>query len=55
MGPREDNAGNLITQGCLMAEELNVHFSSVFTRGGNCTIIMERSKDYSFIQKRFKK
>ena len=32
MGPLEDNAGNIITQGCLMAEELNVHFSSVFTR-----------------------
>ena len=32
VGPPEDNAGNIITQGCLMAEELNVHFSSVFTR-----------------------
>ena len=32
MGPLEDNAGNIKTQGCLMAEELNVHFSSVFTR-----------------------
>ena len=32
VGPLEDNAGNIITQGCLMAEELNVHFSSVFTR-----------------------
>ena len=29
--PLEDNAGNIITQGFLMAEELNVHFSSVFT------------------------
>ena len=29
VGPLEDNAGNIITQGCLMAEELNVHFSSV--------------------------
>ena len=27
-----DNAGNIITQGFLLAEELNVHFSSVFTR-----------------------
>ena len=27
-----DNAGNIITQGVLMAEELNIHFSSVFTR-----------------------
>ena len=30
--PLEDNAGNIITQGFLMAEELNMHFSSVFTR-----------------------
>ena len=27
-----DNAGNIITRGFLMAEELNMHFSSVFTR-----------------------
>ena len=27
-----DNAGNIITQGLFMAEELNMHFSSVFTR-----------------------
>ena len=32
VGPLEDNAGNIITQGILMAEELNMHFSSVFTR-----------------------
>ena len=32
VGPLEDNVGNIITQGCLMAEALNVHFSSVFTR-----------------------
>ena len=31
VGPLEDNAGNKITQGFLMAEELNMHFSSVFT------------------------
>ncbi len=31
-GPLEDNAGNIITKGFLMAEELNMHFSSVFTR-----------------------
>ena len=30
--PLEENAGNIITQGFVMAEELNVHFSSVFTR-----------------------
>ena len=28
----EDNAGIIITQGVKMAEELNMHFSSVFTR-----------------------
>ena len=32
VGPLEDNVGNIITQGFLMAEELNMHFSSVFTR-----------------------
>ena len=32
VGPLGDNAGNKITQGILMAEELNMHFSSVFTR-----------------------
>ena len=29
VGPLEDNAGNIITEGVLMAEELNMHFSSV--------------------------
>ena len=33
VGPLEDNAGNIITHGFLMAEELNMHFSSVFTGG----------------------
>ena len=32
VGPLEDNAGNIITQGVVMADELNVHVSSVFTR-----------------------
>ena len=32
VGTLGDNAGNIITQGFLMAEELNMHFSSVFTR-----------------------
>ena len=31
VGPLEDNFGNIITQGFLMADELNIHFSSVFT------------------------
>ena len=32
VGPLEDNAGDIITEGFLMAEELNMHFSSGFTR-----------------------
>ena len=38
VGPLEDNAGNIITQGFLMAEELNIHFSSVFTREDTCSL-----------------
>ena len=32
VGPLEDNAGDIIAEGFLMAEELNMHFSTVFTR-----------------------
>ena len=32
VGPLEDNAGDIITEGIVMAEELNMHFSSVFSR-----------------------
>ena len=32
VGPLEDTVGNITTQGVLMAEELNMHSSSVFTR-----------------------
>ena len=32
VGPLEDNTGDIITDGFLMAKELIVHFSSVFTR-----------------------
>ena len=32
VGPLEDNAGIIITQGFVMAEELNMHFSSEFSR-----------------------
>ena len=38
VGPLENNAGNIITQGYLMAEELNMHFSSVFTREDSCSL-----------------
>ena len=30
VGPLEDNAGNIITQGFLMAEELNMHVIWLF-------------------------
>ena len=32
VGPLEDSAGNIISQGFLMAEDLNSYFSSVFTK-----------------------
>ena len=32
MGPLEDNAGNIISQGFIMEEDLNGYFSSEFTR-----------------------
>ena len=32
VGPLEDSVGNIISQDFLMAENLNVYFSSVFTR-----------------------
>ena len=38
VGPLKDNAGNILTQGFLMAEELNMHFSSVFTREDTSSI-----------------
>ena len=34
VGPLEDNAGNIISQGFLMAEDLNGYFSSVFSKEG---------------------
>ena len=44
VGPLKDNAGNIITQGCLMAEELNVHFSSVFTREDTSSLPVPETK-----------
>ena len=32
VGPLDDSGWNIINEGFLMAEELNKHFSSVFTR-----------------------
>ena len=44
VGPLEDNAGDKITQGILMAEELNMHFSSVFTREDTSSFSCTRNK-----------
>ena len=44
MGPLEDNAGIKITQGCLTAEELNMHFSSVFTREDTSSLHVPETK-----------
>ena len=42
--PLEDNAGNIITEGVLMAEELNMHFSSVFTREDTSSLPVPETK-----------
>ena len=44
VGPLEDNAGNIITQGFVMAEDLNMHFSSVFTREDTSSIPVPETK-----------
>ena len=44
VGPLEDNAGIKITQGCLMAEKLNLHFSSVFTREDTSSLPVPETK-----------
>ena len=44
VGQLEDNAGNIITQGFLMAEELNMHFSSVFTREDTSSLPVPETK-----------
>ena len=44
VGPLEDNAGIKISQGCLLAEELNMHFSSVFTREDTSSIPVPETK-----------
>ena len=44
VGPLEDNAGYIIIEGCLMAEELNVHFSSVFTREDTSSLPVPETK-----------
>ena len=44
VGPLEDNVGNKITQGFVMAEELNLHFSSVFTREDTSSLPVPETK-----------
>ena len=44
VGPLEDNAGNIITQGFFMSEELNMHFSSVFTREDSSSLPVPETK-----------
>ena len=44
VGPLEDNAGNIITQWFLMAEELNMHFSTVFTREDTSSLPLPETK-----------
>ena len=44
VGPLEDTAGNITTRGFLMAEELNMHFSSVFTREDTSSLPVPETK-----------
>ena len=44
VGPLEDNAGNILTRGFLIAEELNMHFSSVFTREDTSSLPVPETK-----------
>ena len=45
VGPLEDNAGNITTEGFLiMVEELNMHFSSVFTREYTSSLPVPKTK-----------
>ena len=44
VGLLEDYAGNILTQGFLMAEELNMHFSSVLTREDTSSLLVPETK-----------
>ena len=44
VGPLEHNAGNKTTQVILLAEELNMHFSSVFTREDTSSLPVPETK-----------
>ena len=44
VGPLADDAENVIPQGFLIAGELNLHFSSVFTREDTCSLPVPETK-----------
>ena len=44
VGPLGDNAGNVITEGFVMTEELNMHFSSLFTREDTSSLPVPETK-----------
>ena len=44
IGPLGDNVGNIITQGFLMTEEFNLHFSSLFTRADTSSLPVPETK-----------
>ena len=44
VGPLEENAGDIITEGFVMTEELNMHFSSVFTREDTSSLPVPETK-----------
>ena len=51
VGPLEDNILNIIRQGLLMAEELNWHFSSVFTRDDTSSLPVPETKSMDLRRK----
>ena len=44
VGQLEDNAGYIIAQGCVMADDLNRHFSAVFTREDTSSLPVPETK-----------
>ena len=44
VGPLEDSAGNIISPGFLIAEDLNGYFSSVFTREDIISLLVPDTK-----------
>ena len=44
VGPLEDNLGNIVARGFLMAEELNMNFRSVFTREDTSSLPVPETK-----------